>query len=82
MISIRQLLNTAPKDGTYIEVFIMTPPYAVIRNVYWCQDAADWAEGGRIFKRGKTALWLSFLFSGLFFCLTSLCYLLLHATMV
>jgi len=59
MISIRQLLNTAPKDGTYIEVFIMTPPYAVIRNVYWCQDAADWAEGGRIFNPPlpATATW-------------------------
>lgn len=39
-------LHAAPKDGTYIKVMIGSRS---IRNVYWCDDANAWAEGGRVF---------------------------------
>lgn len=43
-----QLIKTAPKDGTYIKVLL--PNGTIIQNVYWCDDAARWAEGGRAFN--------------------------------
>jgi hypothetical protein len=42
-----RFLDTAPRDGTYIEI---TTNSAVIRNVYWCDDASDWAQDGRVFN--------------------------------
>jgi hypothetical protein len=56
MSPVRQLLDTAPKDGTYIEVSTRS---AIIRNVYWCDEAAAWAEGGRTFSPPlpPTATW-------------------------
>lgn len=50
------LLKNAPRDGTYIEV---STGKVTIRNVYWCEDASEWAEGGRTFypKLSETATW-------------------------
>lgn len=55
----QQILDNAPKDGTYIEVTLQTEPFAVIRNVYWCGEAENWAEGGRVFspELPSTATW-------------------------
>lgn len=49
-------LKNAPRDGTYIEVFTGK---ATIRNVYWCEEASEWAQGGRTFypKLAETATW-------------------------
>lgn len=50
------LLKNAPRDGTYIEVSIGA---AVIHNVYWCDEASEWAQDGRTFypKLPETATW-------------------------
>lgn len=49
-------IGSAPKDGTYIEVRIGS---ATIQNVYWCDEASNWASGGREFNPGlpATATW-------------------------
>ena len=50
------LLKNAPRDGTYIEV---STGKATIRNVYWCDEASNWAQDGRTFypKLAETATW-------------------------
>lgn len=51
------LIENAPRDGTYIEVTIREG--VVIRNVYWCDEASNWAEAGREFipPLPQTATW-------------------------